>query len=334
MASAALTKLLTGLATQIKPSGIATQAAKKAAPQIKKSDTILDADFEAPINTRKIKADYNRTIKEQVKRKDLLDNPNKLKKYAKDKGISTNQMLNLIQNNYKNNIEVEKNLKKLISDDSFKEAEKNLKARSKKIKFKDVSKEEGLSSLPERISIFPKPQRMFPEDARPEGGEYLNPVTKETLTGKNLKDATIVVGKDGEPKFKASPEEVEIAGSPDTKGATQIKTILFKKKAGWKWTEAPKGYEDIPTLVSVENKGKHYYALEVDFPKGVGLSRYAKKKSEPRLRPTIKGFVELGKPIGKMTVRGREHPVYDKIINRESGGMIQRNPNPYEAKAI
>ena len=140
MASAPLTKLLTGLATQIKPSGIATQAAKKTAPQIKKSDTILDADFEAPINTRKIKADYNRTIKEQVKRKDLLDNPNKLKKYAKDKGISTNQMLNLIQNNYKNNIEVEKNLKKLISDDSFKEAEKNLKARSKKIKFKDVEK--------------------------------------------------------------------------------------------------------------------------------------------------------------------------------------------------
>jgi len=172
------------------------------------------------------------------------------------------------------------------------------------------------------ISVFPKPQKMFPEDARPAGGEYLNPATQDILTGKNFSKGNISITPEGRPSFKVSPSEKEIVGSPDIKGATQIKTNLFKKKAGWKWDKAPKGYEDAPTLVSVENKGKHYYTLDAQFPEGVNLSRYAKSKTEPRLRPTIKGFVELGKPIGKISVRGKEHPVYDKIINREEGGQV------------
>ena len=172
------------------------------------------------------------------------------------------------------------------------------------------------------ISVFPKPQKMFPEDARPAGGEYLNPATQDILTGKNFSKGNISITPEGRPSFKVSPSEKEIVGSPDIKGATQIKTNLFKKKAGWKWNKAPKGYEDAPTLVSVENKGKHYYTLDAQFPEGVNLSRYAKSKTEPRLRPTIKGFVELGKPIGKISVRGKEHPVYDKIINREEGGQV------------
>ena len=83
-----------------------------------------------------------------------------------------------------------------------------------------------------------------------------------------------------------------------------------------------KEYENIPTLVSVQNKGKHYYTIQADFPQGINLSRYAKSKTEPRLRPTIKGFVNLGNPIGTISVRGKEHPVYDKIINKKAGGVI------------
>ena len=185
---------------------------------------------------------------------------------------------------------------------------------------KRVSKS-GLQSV-EDISVFPKPQRMFPENVRPAGGEYLNPATKDILTGKNVSRGNISITPEGKPSFRVSPVEKEIVGSPDIKGATQIKTNLFKKKAGWKWKEAPKGYEDVPTLVSVENKGKHYYTLDAQFPQGVNLTRYAKSKTEPRLRPTMKGFVEVGTPVGKINVRGREHIVYDKVINREAGGKI------------
>ncbi len=193
----------------------------------------------------------------------------------------------------------------------------------------------------EKISIFPKPERMFPEGQRPKGGEYLNPKTGDVLTNKNVESASISITPEGKPKFDAVPVEKEIVGSPSAKGATQIKTNLFKKSAGWKWIDGPKKYKDIPTLVSVQNKGKHYYTLETNFPEGVNLTRYADSPSEPRLRPTVKGFVNLGKEIGKISVRGKEHPVYDKIINKYSGGQIkkggsvvERNPNNYSPKAI
>jgi len=188
----------------------------------------------------------------------------------------------------------------------------------------------------ENISVFPKPERMFPEGQRPKGGEYLNPKTGDVLTNKNVESASISITPEGKPKFDASPIEKEIVGSPTTKGSTQIKTNLFKKSAGWKWVDGPVEYKDIPTLVSVQNKGKHYYALEANFPEGVNLTRYANSPSEPRLRPTVKGFVDLGKQIGKISVRGKEHPVYDKIVNRYAGGsVVERNPYAnYQPKAI
>jgi hypothetical protein len=173
------------------------------------------------------------------------------------------------------------------------------------------------------ISVFPKPQKMFPEKNRPAGGEYLNPKTQEKLTNKNMSTGNISITPEGKPSFQVNPLEKEIVGSPDIKGATQIKTNLFKKKAGWKWIQSPKGYEDTTTLVSVENKGKHYYTLSADFPNGVNLTRYPKEKSEPRLRPTIKGIVELGKKVGEINVRGKKHTVYDKISNYYKGGQVR-----------
>jgi hypothetical protein len=98
-----------------------------------------------------------------------------------------------------------------------------------------------------------------------------------------------------------------------------IKTNLFKKKAGWKWTKVPEGFDPNPDgqfpLVSVETGGKHLYSLQADFPEGVLLERYAKQKSEPRLRPTTKGVVRTGNKIGEIkTSSGKLHPVYDNIV--------------------
>tara|TARA_R100000329_G_scaffold52638_1_gene48371 strand:+ start:5943 stop:11885 length:5943 start_codon:yes stop_codon:yes gene_type:complete len=98
-----------------------------------------------------------------------------------------------------------------------------------------------------------------------------------------------------------------------------IKTNLFKKKAGWKWTKVPEGFDPNPDgqfpLVSVETGGKHFYSLQADFPEGVLLERYAKQKSEPRLRPTTKGVIRTGNKIGEIrTSSGKLHPVYDNIV--------------------
>jgi len=180
----------------------------------------------------------------------------------------------------------------------------------------------AVEELKELIPIFPKPERMFPESSRPIGGEYLNPKTGDILTNKNLEYGNISITPEGRPKFEASPNTIENVGSVGEKGATTIKTNLFKKTAGWKWLDAPNEYKDIPTLISVENKGKHYYSLNTEFPKGLNLTRYDKSKTEPKLRPTIKGFIELGNKIGTISVRGKEHPVYDKIKNYEAGGLV------------
>ena len=180
---------------------------------------------------------------------------------------------------------------------------------------------EVIDDAPEMISVFPKPERMFPEDARPKGGDYLNPATGEVISGRNVSAATLKISPDGKPSFKVSNDDVESVGSTG-KGKTQIKTNLFKKKAGWKWVNAPEGMEDIATLISVENKGKHYYTVETDFSKGVNLKKYPDSKTEPRLRPTVIGELEIGDQIGTISVRGKEHPVYSKVRTFNQGGAV------------
>ena len=101
-------------------------------------------------------------------------------------------------------------------------------------------------------------------------------------------------------------------------------TNLFKQKAGWNWKEAPEGHENTNTIVSVEHRGQHHYALNAHFPKGVDFARYENSLSEPRLRPTTKGNVEFGPQAGNILVRGREHPVYHHVIVKNEGGSVKR----------
>jgi hypothetical protein len=97
--------------------------------------------------------------------------------------------------------------------------------------------------------------------------------------------------------------------------------LLFDKSKGWKWVDAPKQYENIPKIISVEKSGKHYYTIETDFSKGVNLTKYPEKKTQPKLRPTVKGELEFGNQIGTISVRGKEHPVFEKITTFNEGGL-------------
>jgi hypothetical protein len=175
----------------------------------------------------------------------------------------------------------------------------------------------------EMISVFPKPERMFPKGEAPKGGDYLNPATGEVLTDRNVSSANIKINPDGKPSFKVSDDNVESVGTTG-KGNSQIKTNLFKKKAGWKWTDTPSGMDSIETLVSVTHKGKHFYTVETDFTKGVNLKKYPNSPTEPKLRPTVVGQIELGQPIGEISVRGKPHKVYDKIKAFNEGGIAMK----------
>ena len=133
--------------------------------------------------------------------------------------------------------------------------------------------------------------------------------------------ASIGVAPGGKPYFNASQNEVDETGTPG-RGSSVARTNLFKQKAGWKWVDAPEGHEDTNTIVSLTHGGVHHYALNAHFPKGVDLARYEDKKSEPRLRPTTKGELLKGDQVGTISVRGKEHPVYDHVIVKADGGSI------------
>jgi len=164
------------------------------------------------------------------------------------------------------------------------------------------------------IPVFPKPQRKW-EDLRP-GGDYVHPGTNEVLTGRSPSSGRISVDPSGKASFLVSSDNLESVGDPN--GAL-VKTNLFKRSAGWR----PKNEAvDLPTLVSVEHRGKHYYTTDVDFTKGVNLSKYPNQRDEPRLRPTVKGNLDFGEEIGTISVRGREHPVYGKIEVKAQGGVV------------
>jgi len=169
------------------------------------------------------------------------------------------------------------------------------------------------------MSVFPKPQRMW-DDQRP-GGAYLSMPDQQDITGHKAAQASIGIGDGGKPYFHASRDEVDETGTPG-KGSALVKTNLFKQKAGWKWKNVPEGHENTSTIVSVEYRGNHHYVLGAHFPNGVDLSRYPDATSEPRLRPTTRGNVELGPQVGSILVRGREHPVHSHAIVREYGGRV------------
>jgi hypothetical protein len=197
------------------------------------------------------------------------------------------------------------------------------------------------AKLPSR-NVMPAPQRFFdPEDkafkpflgdmGEQPGGRYLEMGAEgpKDITGEFPQRALIGVTPEGKPVMQVSKALLE--GETRTDGR-KIKTNLFKKKAGWKWTQVPQGFDPEPPssfpLVSVEDGKQHYYTLQAEFPEGVELTRYEKSKSEPRLRPTKKGNVHLGNKVGEISVRGKNHPVYDKIevyglVGASTVGMLE-----------
>jgi len=183
--------------------------------------------------------------------------------------------------------------------------------------FADGGANDDIPNIQNLTSVFPKPQRMW--DTPMPGGAYLSMPSKEDITGHKAAQASVGVRPGGKPFFNVSRDAVEQTGSPG-RGSAMVKTNLFKQKAGWQWKNAPEGHEDTNTLVSVEHRGQHHYALEAHFPKGVDLARYAEASSEPRLRPTTQGNVFFGPQVGNILVRGREHPVYKHIIAKATGG--------------
>ena len=208
--------------------------------------------------------------------------------------------------------------------------------------YRSESPKAAVKETSEQIPVMPVNQdnlekRGFEYQA---GGRYINPKTKEDLTGKKVGNANIKIVpsmgvQGGRPMaaFNVSDLDVDKVGSIG-KGKTQVKVNLVKpttkgNKAGWSWVNVEdEELKDINTLVSVlkvvDGKSEHFYTLETDFSKGAELKTYPSNPSEPRLRPTVVGDIELQEPVGTIKLRDREHPVYRKITTYAGGGLAKK----------
>lgn len=148
------------------------------------------------------------------------------------------------------------------------------------------------------------------------GGNYINlDDNNADVTGTSYTGGTVAI-VDGKPVLETN----NIPSDPATKDTGwKAKVNLFKKKAGWSWVDSPRTEE---TIVSTETRGKHHYSLATDFQTPVTLETYPNQKSEPRLRPSTYGEAVLGNKVGTISVRGKPHPVYDKVSIVPKGGEL------------
>lgn len=137
------------------------------------------------------------------------------------------------------------------------------------------------------------------------GGNYIDLDTKQDVTGTTYTGGSVKV-VDGKPVLETNDTTAEPATKAD---GPKVKVNLFKQKAGWKWID----YDGPATVVSTTIRGKHVYSLDTDLQNPVSLETYPNQPSEPRLRPTTQGEVQTGNVIGNISVRGKPHPVYDKV---------------------
>ena len=181
----------------------------------------------------------------------------------------------------------------------------------------------GLPTVEGYRPVFPQPERLIPEAERVTGGRYLenprfDPATRQgagvDITGETRAGARVQIDPSGKAVMLVSPQGAELP--TERSQGPLIRANLFRRSAGWDWAgEPPPGARDFPTIVSVKHGKNHYYALGTDFEGPVQMSRYP-GDAEPRLKPTAKGDIELGREIGRISVRGKEeHPVYDMIYN-------------------
>ncbi|CAB4139281.1 hypothetical protein UFOVP345_33 [uncultured Caudovirales phage] len=186
-------------------------------------------------------------------------------------------------------------------------------------------------------NVLPAPQRWLGPDAKEgppftknlpptRGGMYLVKTAQgfEDITGVTPRSATIEVGQDGKPQMRIT----EDTAPQNTKADGPLaKVNLFKKKAGWKWTKEPDGSAP-ETVVSTEQGSRHYYSLRTDFDTPVNMARYPDAPSEPRLRPTTNGVVKPGEVVGEIEVRGKKHPVYDRVrvVSKRDEAVSENGP--------
>ena len=153
----------------------------------------------------------------------------------------------------------------------------------------------------------------------PKEGRFSMDITNQMVKGAKVK----VVNRGKESKLTVDKLEEPPSGELDKSYGKIVRINMFRKRAGFKVVGA---FSQPEYIISVETGGKHYYAKsEVEVDGYALLKHFPDKKSEPRLRVETRGYLELYGDERTVVIRGKEHPLYDKIIVHHEGRMLN-NP--------
>ena len=130
-----------------------------------------------------------------------------------------------------------------------------------------------------------------------------------------------------------------------------VRVNMFRRKAGFKVIKNGKPIKTQPDyIISVETGGKHYYALSEVSMEWAKLASFPSKKSEPRLRLETRGILVKSAGKGRVSIRGKMHPLFDKIkiipkerqnpewgqtggIEQAIGRRLEKFPRPSKASS-
>ena len=166
------------------------------------------------------------------------------------------------------------------------------------------------------------------------GGEFLMSKRKrgknvlENVTGKSYNKSFISVVDSDHPHMAVDEDSI----IPDLtyeqlkkEKGTLSRINLFRKGAGWKWAKGNKFSGKLSkvagddAVISVHRGDKHYFALSTELNSPTAMQTYP-KGGNPTLKPTTKGVPQFGKVVGHINVRGKKHPLYDRITFGEKSG--------------
>jgi ADP-Ribosyltransferase in polyvalent proteins len=151
-------------------------------------------------------------------------------------------------------------------------------------------------------------------------GAHINPITGEPLDFEIMNDLGVVIDPNtGNPMMSGIKSELtEI----DPKLGSLTKSNLIRKSL-FKHEGGDPLLDRIKFLATIEKSGKgHHYGLSTQYASPAELVQ--EMTGNPTLRPHSRGDIYgVGDEIGRISIKGMHHPVYEKLLVAPSGSDVQ-----------
>jgi hypothetical protein len=151
-------------------------------------------------------------------------------------------------------------------------------------------------------------------------GAHINPVTGEPLDFEIMNDLGVAIDPEtGAPRMsgiKSGLTEIDPKLGSLTK-SNLIRKGLFKHEGGDPLLDR------IKFLATIEKSGKgHHYGLSTHYESPAELVQ--EMRGNPTLRPHSRGDIYgVGDEVGRISIKGMHHPVFEKLIVAPSGMDVQ-----------